>query len=83
MSTFSTYGISLVGQVADEGKKAADAGLLEQTIIKLEGENKELKERVLRALAEVENMRLRCAPCSPRCAATLQAMRVLTFRIFM
>jgi molecular chaperone GrpE (heat shock protein) len=53
----------LVGQVADEGKKAADAGLLEQTIIKLEGENKELKERVLRALAEVENMRLRCTPC--------------------
>lgn len=56
--------------------------LLEQTIVKLEGENKDLKERVLRALAEVENMRLRCVPCcSPFSAATLQEMRVLTFRI--
>ena len=34
--------------------------MLEQTILKLESDNKELKERVLRALAEVENMRMRC-----------------------
>ena len=46
-------------QAADEPKKAADASLLEQTIVKLESDNKDLKERVLRALAEVENMRMR------------------------
>ncbi len=51
--------ISLSGQVADEPKKAGEAGGLEQTIAKLESDNKDLKERVLRSLAEVENMRMR------------------------
>ncbi len=48
-------------KAAEEPKKAPDgASLLEQTVLKLESDNKELKERVLRALAEVENMRMRC-----------------------
>ncbi len=52
-------GILSSGKVAEEPKKAGEAGGLEQTIAKLESDNKDLKERVLRSLAEVENMRMR------------------------
>ncbi len=52
-------------KAAEEPKKAVDASALEQAVIKLESDNKDLKDRVLRALAEVENMRMRCENVSP------------------